>query len=57
VPALVALLKDDAPFVRATAAESLQLLGDRTAQPPAGFRAVELFSYPLHNPDTKDLYR
>lgn len=42
------LLNDSHAFVRAVTAESLQLLGDKTARPPSGFRAAELFTFPIH---------
>jgi HEAT repeat protein len=51
------LLKDESAFVRAVAAESLQRLGDKTVQPPEGFKAVELFTYPIYSPEHTDLYR
>ena len=55
--ALRGLVKDEAAFVRAIAAESLNRLGDQTVKPPAGFRAVELFTFPIHSPEHADLYR
>lgn len=56
LPAVRARLDDDAAFVRAIAAEALNRLGDTSVQPPEGFRAEELFTYPIHTPEHKDLF-
>jgi HEAT repeat protein len=50
-------LQDEAPFVRAIAAEALNEMGDKSIRPPEGFRAVELFTYPIHSPEHAELYR
>lgn len=50
IPRLRELLDDEAAFVRAIAAESLQRLGEHSATPPEGFRAEELFTYPMFSP-------
>jgi hypothetical protein len=50
------LSQDNSAFVRAVAAESLQKLGDKTAKPPEGFNAAELFTFPIYSPEQKDLY-
>jgi HEAT repeat protein len=55
--ALRPLLKDESAFVRAVAAESLQRLGDKTVKPPDGFRAADLFTYPIYSPEHANLYR
>ncbi|MEI6082834.1 MAG: HEAT repeat domain-containing protein [Verrucomicrobiota bacterium] len=55
--ALRPLLQDEAAFVRAVAAESLQQLGDQTIKPPAGFRAADLFTYPIYSPENAQRYR
>jgi hypothetical protein len=44
------LLDDDQAFVRAIAAETLHRLGDRTVKPRPGFRAEDLFTYPIYSP-------
>ena len=44
-------------FVRAIASESLNRLGDKSVQPPEGFKASELFTYPIHSPEHEELYR
>jgi hypothetical protein len=31
-------------------------LGDKTAKPPEGFKAAELFTFPIYSPEQKDLY-
>lgn len=41
-------LTDESAFVRAATAEALQHLGDATVKPPDGFKAAELFTYPLY---------
>ncbi|MCG3148457.1 MAG: hypothetical protein PCFJNLEI_01901 [Verrucomicrobiae bacterium] len=46
---LLPMLQDPNAFVRAVAAEALQRLGEKNVKPPPGFRAEELFSYPIHN--------
>jgi HEAT repeat protein len=56
-PLLRPLLEDKNAFVRAVAAESLQRLGDKTASPPEGFHAAEIFTFPIHSPEHRDLYR
>ena len=56
-PSLRALLEDEAAFVRAIAGESLNRLGDKSVQPPEGFKASELFTYPIHSPEHEELYR
>lgn len=56
LPALRRRLEDDAAFVRAIAAEALNRLGDQSVQPPEGFRAEELFTFPIHSPEHKDLF-
>ncbi len=53
---LRSLTQDNSAFVRAVAAESLQKLGDKTARPPEGFKAAELFTFPIYSPEQKDLY-
>jgi len=55
--ALRPLLQDEAAFVRAIAAESLQRLGDKTVKPLQGFRAEELFTYPIYSPENKTRFR
>jgi HEAT repeat protein len=55
--ALRPMLQDEAAFVRAIAAESLQRLGDSSVKPPEGFAAAELFTYPIHSPEHEELYR
>lgn len=55
--ALRPLLEDDRAFVRAVAAESLQRLGDKSVKPPEGFKAADLFTYPIYSPEHADLYR
>lgn len=55
VGALRPLLDDEAAFVRAIAAESLQRLGDKTVSPPEGFRAEELFTFPMFSPAARQL--
>ena len=51
------LSEDQSAFVRAVTAESLQRLGDKTATPPDGFKAEELFTFPIYSPEHADLYR
>ena len=53
---LRSLSQDNSAFVRAVAPESLQKLGDKTAKPPEGFKAAELFTFPIYSPEQKDLY-
>jgi len=55
--ALRPILQDEAAFVRAIAAEALQKLGDKSAKPPDGFKAADLFTYPIYSPEHEDLYR
>ena len=54
--ALRPALEDKSAFVRAVAAESLQQLGDKTVKPPEGFKAAELFTFPIYKPEHKELY-
>ena len=56
VTLLRSLSEDNSAFVRAVAAESLQKLGDKTIRPPEGFKAAELFTFPIYSPEQKDLY-
>jgi HEAT repeat protein len=57
IEALRPALEDKSAFVRAVAAESLQKLGDKTVKPPAGFKAAELFTFPIYKPEHEELYR
>ena len=57
MPQLRVALSDESVFVRAVAVESLQKLGDKTAKPPDGFKAAELFTFPIHSPEHTELYR
>ena len=54
--ALRRLLNDETAVVRAIAAESLQRLGDETVSPPEGFKAVDLYTFPIYSPEHKKLY-
>jgi len=55
--ALRPLLKDQSAFVQAVAAEALLKLGDKTVKPPEGFKAAELFTFPIYSPEHKELYQ
>ncbi len=57
VEPLKALLNDDSAFVRAVAAEALRHLGEKSVQPPDGFKAADLFTYPIYSPEHSQLYR
>ncbi len=56
VPDLRKVAGDESGFVRAVAAESLNRLGDQSVKPPEGFRAVEMFTYPIHSPEHTEIY-
>ena len=53
---LRAALQNAEAFVRAFATESLNRLGDKSVKSPDGFKAAELFTYPLHSLERTELY-